>query len=578
MAPPERSEAGRTAVLATIPSDSHTWNLVFLQLVLEECGYTVRNLGACTSVSTTLRACAEAEVDLLVVSSVNGHGRREGAALVSALRADPELATLPAVIGGLPTTFGDDARAAAELLGTGYDRVFLGDSAESDLRSYLAQSIAPGRRAHRRPPLPAPVGLGEFVATRAALGELLVQPRMGFGSTTAMRAGLAAVHSARATTVGTLTLDSYTRVGDETGASQALHSGADLNGYPLLAHGRRSTRAVLEGIAGPDFPVQVRHGSALPSRIVAGALESGLSATEGGPVSYCLPYSRVPLSVAVKDWEESCRLLAATPGSHLESFGGCMMGQLCPPSLLVALSLLECLFFRRHGMRSVSLSYAQQTNHRQDREALAALRSLAAEFLGDIDWHIVVYTYMGVFPKSPEGAQALLLESARLAVESGSERLIVKTVAEAQRIPTVEENVAALESSSAASVLFRSDPWGVRDPIGDTGIMAEARALVARVLDISDDLGEALVIAFRRGFLDVPYCLHPDNRNRARTTVLPDGTLRWASVGAMPLPTDAGPAEGSAHGASSGSAELLRMLGWVRRQYDAPAVDRALVS
>lgn len=78
-----------------------------------------------------------------------------------------------------------------------------------------------------------------------------------------------------------------------------------------------------------------------------------------------------------------------------------MLGQLCPPSLLVALSVLEGVFFRQHGLRSVSLSYAQQTHHDQDVEALLALRTLAGEHLAGMDWHVVLYTYMGVFPGPP---------------------------------------------------------------------------------------------------------------------------------------------------------------------------------
>ena len=101
-------------------------------------------------------------------------------------------------------------------------------------------------------------------------------------------------------------------------------------------------------------------------------------------------------------WRESSEILAAGQAEgkpvHMETFGGCLLGQLCPPSLLVAVSLLEGVFFRTHGLRSISLSYAQQTSPAQDREAVAALRRLADEFLPDVDWHVVIYTYMGLFP------------------------------------------------------------------------------------------------------------------------------------------------------------------------------------
>ncbi len=134
------------------------------------------------------------------------------------------------------------------------------------------------------------------------------------------------------------------------------------------------------------------------------------------------------------------------------------MGQLCPPGLLVALSVLECMFFRQHGIRSVSLSYAQQTNAEQDAEAVLALRRLAAEWLPDVDWHIVIYTYMGVYPRTADGAALLLEEAARLAVRTGAARLIVKTVAEGYRIPTFAENVAALETAAlAADRLYDDD-------------------------------------------------------------------------------------------------------------------------
>ncbi|MFZ3494405.1 methylaspartate mutase [Streptomyces sp. 5.8] len=375
---------------------------------------------------------------------------------------------------------------------------------------------------------------GSFVRTSP---ELVVQPRMGFGSPARMRRGLLATRAADATTVGTLTIDSYTRVGDQAAARRAVEEGVDLNGFPIVTHGPTATRRMLAGVADPGFPVQVRHGSPAPQAIINALARSGLHATEGGPVSYCLPYSRTPLAESVRNWEEACRLLARAGGPgqrpHLESFGGCMMGQLCPPSLLVALSLLECMFFARHGLTSVSLSYAQQIDEEQDEEAVRALRSLAAELLPGIDWHVVIYTYMGVYPRTPSGARSLQERAVRLAVRTGAERLIVKTAAEAHRIPTVAENVDALESSARTARLTRPRP--VAQDARDSEVYAEARALVEAVLCLGDDLGAALVEAFARGWLDVPYCLHPDNAGRSGSFIDERGRLAWSSIGAMPL-------------------------------------------
>ncbi len=408
-----------------------------------------------------------------------------------------------------------------------------------------------------------PASFGEVVAAHAAAGNLVVQPRMGFDQPALMRAGLVATRQAAAATVGTLTLDSYTRVGDHARAEAALAEGVALNGYPIVTHPTQDTRALLDGVLDGGFPVQVRHGSPDPRRIVRALLAAGLDATEGGPVSYCLPYGRTPLRESVANWRRSCELLVnGTPAGrvpHLESFGGCLLGQLCPPSLLVAVSLLETLFFTQHGIGSVSLSYSQQTDTGQDEEALAALRTLAAEHLpADVDRHIVLYTYMGVFPSTPDGAADLLRASARLAARAGAERLIVKTVAESQRIPTIAENVRALELAAATAATVQR-----AESVADTGVLTEARRLVHAVLGLHDDIGTALEKAFALGLLDVPFCLHPDNAGRTRGVIAEDGTLRWADVGAMPIARPA--ARG---GTVLTSARLLTDLQHVARLYE----------
>ncbi|MFJ8630145.1 methylaspartate mutase [Streptomyces sp. NPDC093568] len=410
------------------------------------------------------------------------------------------------------------------------------------------------------------VPFGAFVAGARARGTLVVQPRMGFSDPHRMREGLARTRGADAVTVGTLTLDSYTRVRDLAAARQALADGVPLNGYPICTHPPDTSRAVLAGIHDASFPVQVRHGSPQPEHIVSALLSLGLDATEGGPVSYCLPYSRTPLRDAVASWRTACEMLAGHTGDgrvpHLESFGGCMLGQLCPPAVLVAVSVLEGVFFARHGLHSVSLSYAQQTSWQQDLEAVAALRLLAGELLGQIDWHVVLYAYMGVYPLSRDGALALLEAAARLSVASGASRLIVKTAAEAHRIPTVADNVEALETAARAATAAPAPAPG--PPDADSEVYEEARTLVHTVLELHDDVGTALLTAFRRGLLDIPYCLHPDNAGRARSFIDRDGRLRWADTGALPL------AEAAVSTARKvTSADLLTALSRVQRAYDS---------
>ncbi|WP_299541537.1 methylaspartate mutase [uncultured Streptomyces sp.] len=414
---------------------------------------------------------------------------------------------------------------------------------------------------------PAPGGaFHRFMDAAARSGTLVVQPRMGFADPALMRTGLLATRGAAATTVGTLTLDSFTRVGDYAAAARAAEQGHPLNGYPLVSTPLATTTGMLDGVRGEDFPVQVRHGSARPGRIVEALVRAGLDATEGGPVSYCLPYGRTPLATSVRAWREACRTLAALRATgvepHLESFGGCMLGQLCPPSLLVALSVLEGVFFQQQGLRSISLSYAQQTSAAQDEEAVHALHALAADHLPEASWHVVVYAYMGVYPETAPGATALVADAARLAVRTGAARLIVKTAAEAARIPSIAENVTALETAARAGRSARR-----AGPPPATGVEAEARSLVEAVLGLHDDVGQALIRAFARGYLDVPFCLHPDNAGRTRSVVSEQGGLEWSRTGSLPLGPSTTPVHRSRRLTSSG---LMHALHHVKNRYDAP--------
>ncbi len=111
-------------LLSSTTSDSHTWNLVYLQLLLEEAGHRVVNLGACVPPDLLARACVDNRPDLVVLSTVNGHGHHDGPRSLAAVRAVPSLATTPVVIGGKLGTTGTDPARAVALRSAGFAEVF----------------------------------------------------------------------------------------------------------------------------------------------------------------------------------------------------------------------------------------------------------------------------------------------------------------------------------------------------------------------------------------------------------------------------------------------------------------------
>jgi N-dimethylarginine dimethylaminohydrolase/methylmalonyl-CoA mutase cobalamin-binding subunit len=139
-AAPAWSATGLTVVVTSVASDSHTWNLVYLQLVLEELGHQVVNLGACVPDDLLVSECLRVRPDLVVVSTVNGHGFHDGMRMIGRIRACEELAVTPVVIGGKLGIAGPAGHASRDQLrAAGFDAVFEEGGGITALTSLAAQ-------------------------------------------------------------------------------------------------------------------------------------------------------------------------------------------------------------------------------------------------------------------------------------------------------------------------------------------------------------------------------------------------------------------------------------------------------
>ncbi|EEP74802.1 glutamate mutase S-chain [Micromonospora sp. ATCC 39149] len=136
-----------TAVVSSMASDAHTWNLVFLQLLVEELGFEVTNLGPCVPDRLLVEQCRIRRPALVVLSSVNGHGYQDGLRVIGQLRGAAGLAGMPIVLGGKLGVSGEHrAERVAELRDAGFDAVYddRPDAIES-FRRFVAGRVAVGR-------------------------------------------------------------------------------------------------------------------------------------------------------------------------------------------------------------------------------------------------------------------------------------------------------------------------------------------------------------------------------------------------------------------------------------------------
>lgn len=128
-------------ILSSISSDSHIWNLIYLQLVLESLNFDVINMGPSVNVADLTIACHRHQPSYLVVSSVNGHGYLKGIEIIRTVKTMNLLKNMKVVIGGKLGVNGIITQTQINhLYDEGYDEVFVKDSAIEDFKNYMLQS------------------------------------------------------------------------------------------------------------------------------------------------------------------------------------------------------------------------------------------------------------------------------------------------------------------------------------------------------------------------------------------------------------------------------------------------------
>lgn len=129
-------------LLTTIPSDSHGWNLVFMEMFLQEKGWPVLNLGTCVPFDMAVERCGEDAINLVVVSTVNGHGWMEGVELANRIQTAFGEQRPWLVIGGkLGVSAAEEEARAEKLRQAGYDAVFYGPSALDEFTAFLDRNL-----------------------------------------------------------------------------------------------------------------------------------------------------------------------------------------------------------------------------------------------------------------------------------------------------------------------------------------------------------------------------------------------------------------------------------------------------
>ncbi len=376
--------------------------------------------------------------------------------------------------------------------------------------------------------------------------KMLVQPRGGF-PTYEKQFALYEFFVDANVDVLPLTIDSNTRLNDYATAKKMLRlSEANevdmLNGYPLVNHGYRTTRKMMTHF---NHPVSLRHGTPDARLLIEIAIASGIFEIEGGPITYLLPYSKnFPLDKAFLYWKYVERVCAdystLNKPINRESFGP-LTATLVPPSITIVIQLLEMLLSLEEGVKSFSVSFAQQGSMIQDIVTGTVTRKLAEHYAAQIGCedatiNLVYHQWMGAFPTNRDSADQLINMSTVIASMCGADKIITKTREEAVGIPTKEANAQTVANTQYTLRILSGLP-AIVDEHEEEILTAEVHAIMEAVFnDPADTLWRKVFNSIKNGIIDVPFSPHIINHNKMITIRDAQKNIRIIERGNVPIP------------------------------------------
>lgn len=348
------------------------------------------------------------------------------------------------------------------------------------------------------------------------------------------------------------TIDAYSRTQRYAEAQKGIETSQKkgrsmLNGVPLVNHGVKETRRIVEAV---DRPLVVRTGTSDARLLAEVTLAAGYTDFLGGGIDYNVPYTKnIPLELTLFAWQYVDRLVAWYHEQGVcfnrEQYGA-LSGTLLPPGIVAAVSVLEGLLAAEQGVKYYGMGYPQGGNLIQDVAAMHVMPQICKEYMdrfgyNDVTVTTVFHEWMGAFPPDEAQADGVIGYGAAAAALSGATQLISKTTHEAIGIPTKEANAAGVRTVKQVIKMIGEQRYPETNEVKfEMGIIRrEAKAIIDRVLEMGDgDVAQGIIRGFAAGILDIPFSPSINNANKALPVRDNDGMLRWMDAGNLPLDKD----------------------------------------
>ena len=347
------------------------------------------------------------------------------------------------------------------------------------------------------------------------------------------------------------TIDSYTRLNRYDAAEKGIKSSiiegrALMNGLPVVNHGVRQCRTIIESV---NTPIQVRHGTPDARLLTEVAYAAGFTSFEGGGVSYNLPYCKaIPMEETIKTWQYTDRLtgLYAENGIIInrEPYGP-LTGTLVPPCISHAVAVIEAILAAEQGVKDITVGYGQCGNITQDVAAIQSLEIVTNEYLerygySDVNITTVLHEWMGGFPEDEAQAFAVISLGAACAALSKATKVIVKSPHEAVGIPTMEANAEGCRATKQVINMLYEQHYSADNLEEERDmILAETRQILEKTYELGEgDWAVGCCRAVEAGVIDVPFAPCAANAGLVLPARDNDGAVRIMDMGNLPFDDD----------------------------------------
>jgi methylaspartate mutase epsilon subunit len=346
--------------------------------------------------------------------------------------------------------------------------------------------------------------------------------------------------------------DTYTRKNQfkkaEAGIIESKKEGRSLlNGYPIVNHGVKESRKVIESV---DVPTRIWSGCDEDPRLIQEiSLAAGFTQVGFSNIIDLIAHSRdYPLDLRIRN-DQYCTRLASyyvEQGFSIDLFAPSGLHGYDPPDMKAAVLIPTVLLAAEQGVKDISVSFLSTVNLNQMVAALRVIRKLLREYLDrfghpDVNINLGFGTWHGDWPLDPYLAAAVNAWDVSIALLAGVDGLWLKSIGEAAGIPARESDIPAIKiAKKLIDVIGRQRLDESEELKLEEHMMTMAvKAIVDKMLDLGDgDVARGMIRAVEAGVIDTT--LSPWIYLARKVLEVRDinGAIRYVDHGNIPLPKE----------------------------------------